>query len=79
MEANGACRRLLELFGDLPIDAITNDHGREFRDAIARIPKGSPRELQCLPLSGLLDRDLPAYELRTATTISKALTRQVLF
>ncbi|MCK1745913.1 site-specific integrase [Bradyrhizobium sp. 139] len=73
-EADAARRRFVELFGDLSLHRIHKGHGREYRDAISRIPKGLPAELKRLPLTQLLQRDLSAYEPRSATTINKSLT-----
>lgn len=74
VEAEAGLRRFIELHGDMPIRDITKAHGREFRDAIARLPKGLPAKLKALPLGRLLERDLSGYEPRTAATINKMLT-----
>jgi hypothetical protein len=74
IEAEAARRRFVELFGDLPVHHIGKGHGREYRDAISEIPKGLPADLKQLPLKELLERDLSAYEPRSATTINKSLT-----
>ncbi|MBB4376489.1 site-specific integrase [Bradyrhizobium sp. SBR1B] len=73
-ETDAARRRFVELFGDLPVHHINKGHGREYRDAISRIPKGLPADLKQLTLPDLLQRDLSAYEPRLATTINKSLT-----
>ena len=73
-EANAALRRFVDLFGDMPVQHIGKGHGRDYRDAIAKLPKGLPIDLKQLPLRKLLQRDLSAYEPRTATTINKSLT-----
>jgi integrase len=73
-EANAALRRFVDLFGDMPVQQIGKGHGREYRDAIAKLPKGLPIDLRRLPLKELLQRDLTAYEPRSATTINKSLT-----
>lgn len=73
-EAETAVRRFIELHGDMPIQDIGKAHGREFRDAMAQIPKGLPAKLRKLPIKQLLARDLSAYERRSATTINKTLT-----
>lgn len=73
-EAETAVRRFVELHGDMPIQDIGKAHGREFRDAIAQIPKGLPAKLRKLPIKQLMARDLSEYERRSATTINKTLT-----
>jgi integrase len=50
---------------------ITRAKAREWRDAIAKAPKGLPSKLRKLPLPKLLERDLSAYPLRDVTTINK--------
>jgi integrase len=74
VEANAAMRRFVDLYGDMPIQRIGKAHGREYRDAISKLPKGLPAELKRLPLGELLHRDLSTYEPRSATTINKSLT-----
>jgi hypothetical protein len=73
-EAETAVRRFVELHGDMLVQNIGKAHGREFRDAIAQIPKGLPAKLRKLPIKQLLACDLSAYERRSATTINKTLT-----
>jgi integrase len=73
-EADAALRRFVDLFGDMQVHHIGKGHGREYRDAISKLPKGLPAELRQLPLTQLLQRDLSAYEPRSATTINKSLT-----
>ncbi|WP_271619945.1 site-specific integrase [Bradyrhizobium sp. CCBAU 51745] len=73
-EADAARRRFVELFGDLAIHRINKAHGREYREAISRMPKGLPADMKQLSLPDLLQRDLSAYEPRSATTINKSLT-----
>ncbi|MGY6251676.1 DUF6538 domain-containing protein [Bosea thiooxidans] len=73
-EAETAVRRFVELHGDMPIQDIGKAHGREFRDAMAQIPKGLPAKLRKLPIKQLMARDLSGYERRSATTINKTLT-----
>ncbi|MCB5177581.1 site-specific integrase [Microvirga lenta] len=73
-EARAALKRFIELHGDLPIDAITRAHGREFRNAIARVPRRLPTALASLPLSELLSRDLSDQPSRSAKTLNKSLT-----
>ncbi|GMO24663.1 site-specific integrase [Bradyrhizobium ottawaense] len=74
IEADTARRRFVELFGDLPVHHINKGHGREYRDAISLIPKGLPPDMRQLTLPELTQRDLSAYEPRSATTINKSLT-----
>jgi hypothetical protein len=73
VEAQAGLRRFIELHGDMPIRAISKAHGREFRDAIARLPKGLPAKLKGLSLKQLLEMDLSGYQTRTAATINKTL------
>lgn len=73
-EAETAVRRFIELHGDMPIQDIGKAHGRQFRDAMAQMPKGLPSKLRKLPIKQLLAHDLSAYERRSATTINKTLT-----
>lgn len=72
-EASAACRRFIELFGDMPIREIHKAYGRQYRDAVAKVPKGLPADMRRLPLPILLTRDIAAYEPRAATTINKSL------
>lgn len=65
-EATRAVQRFVELHGDL--DVI-----REFRDALARVPKRLPHKLAKMRLPELLENDLSAYEPRDAQTIDKSL------
>ncbi len=48
-------------------------HTREFRDALARVPKRLPHKLAKLRLPDLLKKDLNGYEPRNAQTINKSL------
>lgn len=73
-EAETAVRRFVELHGDMPIQDIGKAHGRQFRDAMAQLPKGLPVKLRKLPIKQLMARDLSEYERRSATTINKTLT-----
>jgi hypothetical protein len=66
VEADAALRRFVDLFGDMPIQHIGKVHGRAYRDAISKLPKGLPSDLRRLPLKELLQRDLSAYEPRSA-------------
>ncbi|MBS3651260.1 site-specific integrase [Pseudaminobacter sp. 19-2017] len=61
------------MHGDLELRAITKAHGRQFRDALAKIPKALPHKLAKLKLPELLKQDLSGYELRNAQTINKNL------
>ncbi len=58
----------------MPVDRINKGHGREYRDAIRRITKGLSADMKQLTLADLLQRNLSAYEPRSATTINKSLT-----
>ncbi|MDQ2635098.1 MAG: site-specific integrase [Pseudomonadota bacterium] len=72
-EATRAVQRFVEFHGDLDIATITKTHAREFRDALARIPKRLPHKLAKLRLPELLTRDLSSFEPRNAQTINKSL------
>ncbi len=72
-EANRAVQRFIELHGDLDVATITKTHSREFRDALARVPKRLPHKLAKLRLPELLKKDLRGYEPRNAQTINKSL------
>ena len=72
-EATRAVQRFVELHGDLDVSTITKAHSREFRDALARVPKRLPHKLAKLRLPELLKKDLSAYEPRNAQTINKSL------
>jgi hypothetical protein len=58
----------------MPVREINKQHGREYRDAIAKVPKGLPARLAKLPLKTLLQQDLSSYPPRSARTINKILT-----
>jgi integrase len=73
MEANQAVRYFKELYGDMKLGDITRRVAREYRDAVAKVPKNMPAELRKLPLPKLLERsDLAALPLRGATTVNKS-------
>ncbi|MER8912927.1 site-specific integrase [Mesorhizobium sp. M0761] len=72
-EATRAVQRFVELHGDLDVGKITKTHTREFRDALARVPKRLPHKLAKMRLPELLKNDLSAYEPRDAQTINKSL------
>jgi len=72
-EAGRAVQRFIELHGDLDLHAITKAHARQYRDALAKIPKALPHALAKLPLPKLLQKDLSKYEPRNAQTINKSL------
>lgn len=72
-EAQRAVQRFIEMFGDLDVSTITKAHARQYRDAIAKVPKRLPHKLAKLPLPELLKRDLSAYEFRNAQTVNKNL------
>ncbi|MGY4306255.1 integrase [Bradyrhizobium sp. USDA 4369] len=73
IEARQAVRFFTELHGDMRVADITKRTAREFRDAIAKVPKNLPEALRKLLLPKLLERDdLSKYPARGATTINKA-------
>jgi integrase len=72
-EASRAVQRFVELHGDLEVGTISKTHAREFRDALARVPKRLPHKLAKLRLPELLKKDLSGYEPRNAQTINKSL------
>jgi hypothetical protein len=74
IETEAALRRFIDLYGDMPVREINKQHGREYRDAIAKVPKGLPARLAKLPLKTLLQQDLSSYPPRSARTINKILT-----
>ena len=45
-----AVRRFTEVNGDLPVDAITKAHVREFKDTLLRLPAVLPHRLRKMPL-----------------------------
>ncbi len=49
-----AVRRFRELHGDLPVDAITKAHVREFKDALLKVPVVQTQALRKLPLPKLV-------------------------
>lgn len=73
LEADYAVRRLEEWIGDARLGSITREQAREFRDALAQVPKGLPSKLRKLPLRELLKRDLKPYRPVHANTINKTL------
>lgn len=64
---------VVEFHGDLDIAIITKTHVREFRDALAKVPKRLPHKLAKLRLPDLLKKDLSSFEPRNAQTINKSL------
>ena len=70
-EAGQAVRYFIELHGDLALGAITRGKAREFRDAIAKVPKNLTEDLRRLPLPRLLERDLSSFPPREASTVNK--------
>jgi integrase len=72
-EAMRAVQRFVELHGDLELTAVTKVHARQYRDALAKVPKRLPHKLARLTLPKLLERDLSAYEPRNAQTVNKYL------
>ena len=72
-EAEQAVRYFIELHGDIRLGDITRVKAREFRDAIAKVPRALPRKLRRLPLPQLLEHELTMFEPRQATTVHKLL------
>jgi integrase len=72
-EVEQAVRYFTELHSDMHLADITRAKAREWRDAIAKAPKGLPLKLRNLPLQKLLERDLSSYPLRGVTTINKTI------
>ena len=73
MKQAGPWKRFVELHGDLDVGMITKTHSREFRDALARVPKRLPHKLAKMQRPQLLKKDLSGYEPRNAQTINKSL------
>jgi len=68
-------RRFTELHGDMRLGDIDRPKAREFREALARIPKGLPASLRKLPIRALMARDgFGGYEPRDGATINKLLS-----
>lgn len=74
VEAERAVRSFQELHSDMPLGAITREHARVFRDALAKAPKAMPNALRNLPLPVLLRRDLSPFQLKSATTVNKLMS-----
>lgn len=72
-EAEVAVRRFTELLGNLRVSSIKRAQARSFRDAMARLPKHLPHNLQRLPLPRLLEQTPEGLEKRSARTINKSL------
>ncbi|HEV7255414.1 MAG TPA: site-specific integrase [Mesorhizobium sp.] len=72
-EAERAVQQFIELHGDLELQAITKAHARQFRDALAQVPKALPRAIAKLRLPEILKRDLSKYPKRNAQTVNKNL------
>ncbi len=49
-----AVRRFCELHGDLPADAITRAHVRQFKDALVKLPSALPHRVRKLPLPKII-------------------------
>lgn len=73
LEAKPAVRWFIELHGDIGLGEITKAKAREYRDALARVPKRLPKNLRGLTLRQLPARNLEGYERRGATTINKSI------
>ncbi len=74
VEADQAVRYFRELHGDLLLGEITREKARQYRDAIAKVPRALPRKSRSLSLPRLLEQDLSGYQPRSATTVNKLLT-----
>ena len=74
IEAEQALRYFQELHGDMHLGDISREKARQFRDAIAKVPRAMPRKLRKLPLRNLLEQDLSGYQPRSAATVNKLLT-----
>lgn len=72
-EAEVAVRRFIELHGNVRVSTIKRAQVRSFRDAMIKVPKHLPRNLQKLPLPRLLEQLPEGLEPRSARTINKAL------
>lgn len=70
-EAEQAVRYFKELHGDLRLGEITREKAREFRDAVAKVPRALPPNLRKLHLPELLKLDLSDRTPRAATTVNK--------
>ena len=72
-EAQRAVQRFIEFHGDLELQAITKAHARQFRDALAQVPKALPHAIAKMRLPEILKRDLSTYPKRNAQTVNKNL------
>jgi integrase len=72
-EAEVAVRRFTELHGNLRVSSVKKAQARSFRDAMIKLPKHLPRDLQKLPLPRLLERIPEGLEKRSARTVNKSL------
>jgi hypothetical protein len=72
-EAEVAVRRFTELHGNLHVSSIKKVQARSFRDAMIKLPKHLPRNLQKLPLPRLLEQIPEGLEKRSARTVNKSL------
>ena len=59
--------RWIELHGDLHLEEITREHGRNFREALQNIPARLPRTLQKMTYPELLSRELPGKSRANST------------
>ena len=57
----------------MPLHTITKAHTRQYRDALAKVPKRLPHALAKLRLPDLLKKDLSKYPTRNAQTVNKNL------
>jgi integrase len=66
-------RRFTELHGNLRVSSIKKVQVRSFRDAMIKLPKHLPRNLQKLPLPRLLEQIPEGLGRRSARTVNKSL------
>jgi len=70
-------RGFRELHGDLPLKSITKNHLRGFADAVAKLPRSTPKEVRDAPMGDAIrfgeEKGLPRISARTAKTHLAAL------
>lgn len=74
IEAEQAVRCFRELHGDMHLCDISREKARQFRDAIAAVPRNLSAKLRKLPLLELLKADLSGFPPRSITTVNKIIT-----
>lgn len=55
-EFRTSIRRFIEVNGDIPVQAITKTHAREFRDAMLRLPSHVPSEWRSLTVPQIIEK-----------------------